>query len=571
MRKPKRKNIIIAALISCLIITLLTTAADDDLKPVPEPVKPGFESISESDIQSYMEFLSSDEMEGRNSPSKGLTIAGHYVKSLYKLWGIEPAGDSLNGKRVFDQKVPLIISEPDTSPVIEVYSSSKTQRFINRIDYTICRAIYPPMQIDAPVVFAGYGISAPDLGYDDLKDVDLNGKVALILFGYPGKAHEDSLFRKSDVRSRFYYRGFYASYEKLIEKGAVAVLVVTSDADVNNRLLRYFPDPSESEYKSGGEIQPERQLVYVPGLKQYFFPIPTFVINEHLADALLDSTGETTDTLGEKIDGSLVPKSFQIAESKIRIGINPKETRSASANILGMIRGSDAELQDEYIVVGAHLDHIGMSSAGHVFNGADDNASGSAAVLEIAQAFAMNPDRPKRSILFAHWTAEEKGLLGARYFVEFPTVPRGKIVAYLNMDCISRELKVENLDMAIDRESDSDKDVDKKKEMARWFSTAMISSQAPGLQQIIINANKNYIRTYCFPQPSKVLGGSDHAAFHDAGIPSAGFFGAFHADLHKPVDTVDKCNFEKAGRIAALVYLTACELANNADKPKWIN
>ena len=547
-----------------LIIAPLATGQEKKLKPVPDAVKVGFESITADDALNYVEFLSSDELEGRDTGLRGMRIARNYVASLFSLWGLQPAGDKVGDKQTFHQVIQMMeVVGSDCS--LEVSDGNKKTVFNQSPDISLGRGGSGTMEISAPVVFVGYGISAPDLNYDDLAGVDLKGKIALAINGIPGGEKKKSPFTDPANSRRFSgYSLFRTVAESLRERGALAVMSV-GDFGERSRGNR-----TASEYKQGSWIESPGRRMIVPELNAISGSTTSIRISKQVADTLLAGEGSNLDKIRAKIDEALKPQSHAITGIKVTISVESELKPAASGNVLGLIEGSDPKLKDEVIVIGAHLDHLGMTEDGYVFNGADDNASGSAGVMEAAQAFALNPVKPKRSILFACWTGEEKGLYGSRYFVEFPTVDK-KIIACLNMDMISRNWELSRLKMMAQRMGGAMADAQNiDEEMAKLVTTASMSAQSPELLEITSRLNKEHVGLIYFPRSStRLSGGSDHAPFHGANIPAVFFFAAMTEDYHQPGDTADKMNTEKMQNIIRLVYLTAFEIANRPEPIKW--
>jgi Zn-dependent M28 family amino/carboxypeptidase len=261
---------------------------------------------------------------------------------------------------------------------------------------------------------------------------------------------------------------------------------------------------------------------------------------------------------------------MEFTQSTVGIHLDIIRKRTISANLLGMIQGSDPQLKKEFVIIGAHLDHVGMNEQGYVFNGADDNGSGSVGVLQAAKAFALNPVRPKRSILFAHWTGEEKGLLGSRHFVAFPTVPLSDIVACINLDMICRNTALTSIledfhDLGFDREA-----LSQYPDQPEKIVTAFVSKPSPILADTSARLGKDHCGLIVVPLLSyPMLGNSDHFPFAQKGMPSIFFNTQGHRDLHQPSDTVEKINAGKMSQIVKLSYLLAFSIADSPDRPGW--
>jgi len=235
-------------------------------------------------------------------------------------------------------------------------------------------------------------------------------------------------------------------------------------------------------------------------------------------------------------------------------------------NIVAMIHGSDPELKNEYIIIGAHLDHLGTNTYGKILNGADDNASGSAAILEIAEAFASLPEPPKRSLIFALWTGEERGLFGSTGFVKNSPMPLASIKAYINVDMVGRSLTKRSVLTAIATLGlDYDQKWREYEEEYYANGVGVISrAEEPWMLETIQSTNEQLAEINLFHiYHSEKLGPSDHLPFSEAGVPIVFFSTGYHDDYHKPTDTAEKIRFGHATRITRLIYLLTLTLAQS--------
>ena len=569
--KVQRLLFIISASLALLASPVLAQTADEELEPVAEEWRVGFESITAADAVNYVEFFASDELEGRDTASHGLRIARNYAASLFALWGIAPAGDIVEEKRTYNQIISVVISEPGPNSYLEVLSGTTSIRFQTDVDLFLGRGggFETSGVIEAPVVFTGYGLSAPDLDYDDFAGIDVGGKIVVVLTGLPGGDRTDTPFAEPEIRERLGgWRRLRELRETLADRGAVALVRVgIYGEDTERSLLRRR---SSGSYRQGSRIDPPGRDVSVPALSSISGSVPALFATQRIADALLAASGRTVADIKDVIDGTLEPHSFDMDGVTARIRIDVSQTADITGNVLGMIEGSDPELKDEVIVIGAHLDHLGMTDEGYVFNGADDNASGSAGVLELAQAFALNPVRPRRTILFALWTGEEKGLYGSRYFVQYPTVPLENIVACLNMDMIARDWSLEAVEQMARRFGVAATGAEITPELVSRLVSVQLSAQSPELNRIILEENREHIGLFVYTRPGDSQGGSDHVPFHRSDVPAAFFFSAMHEDYHAPTDTADRVNGEKMARIIRLVYLVAGEIAQMPERLPWV-
>jgi len=535
----------------------------ESLKPVPERMKAGFESIRSLDSVSYLTFISAEELEGRDTPSKGQAIARRYIQSLYQTWGIVPMGDPAGPGRSYEQRVPLVIKTYGPGTSLELVSPPTTQKYASDRDFSFVMGADFAGAIDSPVVFAGYGVSAPDLGYDDFAGIDVRDKIVLVAAGRPGGKRPDSPFTSREHWARFEGRRTPAeNCARLLAAKGAAALIVADDS------LDRFVSPHG--YKRGAQIMSSSNRVFSPALSVVDPMVPTFWVSMRIAEAAFRAAPKSfAETVG-KIDQDLKPGSFDLSGLRVRITLEMEQKISACGNLLGMIEGSDPELRKEYVVIGAHLDHVGMNKDGYVFAGADDDGSGSVGVLQIAKALALNPDKPKRSVLFAHWTGEEKGLVGSRYFLKFPTVPLKDIAAYINLDMISHDCALQEVQgeaetFRLTKEESGRIQGDPKK-----LLLAYVSLPSPDFTAVIMNTNSAFIGLDVIPLPSfPMLGNSDHYFFAFKRIPSVFFFTGGNETTHSPLDTVERINAEKMAQVVRLAYILAFTTADETARPRW--
>lgn len=551
------------ALPAAFLLSMGLSAYEHSEKPVPERMRAGFESIRPEDSATHLEFLAADELEGRDTPSKGQAIARRYIQSQYKTWGILPLGDDSGPKRSYEQRIPMIIKTYGEGTALELITPTASQKFAAGRDFSFVMGVDYAGIIDGPVVFCGHGVSAPDLGYDDFAGVDVRNKIVLVAAGRPGGRRTDSPFNSPEHWARFEGRRTPAENcaRLLAGKGAAALLVADDSMD------RYV---SPHGYKRDARIMSTSHRVFSPALSVADPMVPTFWVSKRIAEAAFQKVSKDYAEVVQRIDAELKPYSIPLSGLELRIHVDMEQKISACGNVLGMIEGSDPELRKEYVVIGAHLDHVGMNEDGYVFNGADDNASGSAGVLQIAKALALNPQKPRRSIVFAHWTGEEKGLVGSRYFLEFPTIPLKDIAAYINLDMISHDCPLKEIQedakmFHLDEEATAGiADVPAK------LLRAYVSLPSPDLASLIARINTDYIGLEVVPLLSfPMLGNSDHYFFAFEKIPSVFFFTGGNEYAHSPLDTAARANAEKMAEVVKLAYLLTFSAADEPQRLTW--
>ena len=561
----------------------------DETQPVAEKVKAGFESITGKDAVTYLKFLSDDLLEGRDTASEGYDIAALYAATMFELWGIKPAGDMERprmdfrrmmmrggqppspGKRGYFQNIAfleILGNEGQATVTWQTGLMKKTKTFLPDMDYAYMAS--GTQSITAPVVFVGYGIQEPSLKFDEYKNLDVKGKFVMMLSEAPGKGDPESPFNKGELKAKYFpqrspmmrrRRSASPKFELAKNLGAEAVLLVENSPKENADIARQYLDSQRIDDERPIYPVPRRRISLFDNLGRSMFgdSIPTIRISRKMADEILGMVDKDIESLKGKIQETL--KSHSVALPGVTLTINNKtETKLVnSMNVLGYIEGSDPELKNEAVVIGGHLDHLGRRGD-YIFNGADDDGSGSVGVMEIAQAFATNPVKPKRSIVFALWTGEEKGLLGSRYYVANPFIE--KTAVNLNLDMISREYDKEMLARMGRRFGvEVTKDVLEKID-AKKFVSLSFDAHTPAIEEII-RKNNNHVGLHLRIQGSEeATGGSDHAPFGQAKIPWAFFIAAMTEDYHQPSDTVDKVSPKLMEKIIRLTYLAAFDLAD---------
>jgi Zn-dependent M28 family amino/carboxypeptidase len=539
-----------------LLFTGFTMFAQTDLEK-------GLDAITDEAVKGQLEFLASDWTEGRAVGTKGAYIAADYIAAMLKTYGIQPFGDDvyirpsraemMEGKRPYTtksyfQNFTLIQYEPGEEQSFSVVSgkpgSESAVNFAYKTDFYV-RTGSVGQTANAPLVFAGYGYVNKEEGYNDLNKLDLNGKIAVILSGYPG--HKDSA---STAFEKFAPEGRYAAYylerdkiKRLQDAGVLAIIQINPDTDpalgwAQNDIYNEYGGKNEADKKSNPYYS---NRMTMPG-KEMNDNISSFTVTPRVANEILNGTGVDIEKFEEEAAGKMETAS-QLLEGKsvaFKTTVNSEVVKAR--NVLGYIEG---ENKDEFIVVGGHYDHLGMYD-GVIYNGADDNASGTVGVMTIAKAFKATGKKPEKSVIFAAWTGEEKGLFGSKYFVQTAEEDDMNVVLNLNYDMIARDPKNDTL-----------------KNQAHMVYTKANS--------VIAETTKKNIEDYDINldldlRPSaKPRGGSDHAPFAEADIPIFYFMAAMHPDYHQPGDELSKINWEKMTNIIKLGFLNTWEFANTDD------
>jgi len=365
-------------------------------------------------IRAHVAFLADDLLEGRATGSRGYDIAARYVATQMALLGLRPAGTGGD----WLQPVSLLQATRVIPPAEAVITRDGKQVALAPADEFLPSAGYfgNEAEVEAPMVFVGYGIHAPRFGHDDFAGLDLQGKIAVVLDGSPDTLPSSERAHHSREKTR-----------EIESRGAVGIVAVETPVDAAKtpweKKVLLATIPSRRLLDEDGQ-----PIEAYPGLRARLY------VNVQAAAKLFEGGPKPLEQVWADAEADL-PQGFDLPAS-IRIRTRTELSRMASANVVGLLEGSDPVLRNEYVVFSAHLDHLGVGTPVNgdaIYNGALDNASGVAVMLEAARLIAAGP-RPKRSILFLAVTAEENGLLGSKWFARNPTVPKGAIVANVNMD-----------------------------------------------------------------------------------------------------------------------------------------
>ncbi len=415
---PKR-----ALVFSLLLLTSIVWAQRVPRRTPPPPVSTrlpsaafaAMQKIDPERIRAHVRFLADDLLEGRGTGQRGGDIAAEYIATQFALDGLKPAGD--NG--TYMQKVPMVgvTPQPETAFSLVRWDGSVTD--LKPLDEYVAydQTQQPHLDVDADIVFVGYGIEAPEYGWDDYKDVDVKGKVLLMLVNEPPS--DDPKFFKGKALT--YYGRWTYKYEEAARKGAVGVILIhqTDMASYPWEVVRN----SNSGEKSFLKLDGTPKLAVASWIQ--------FDVAQKLAAA------------GSKDLGKLMLDARQrdfrpvVMQVKLKAHMVSKIRPFDSNNVIAMLPGSDRKLKNEAVMYTAHYDHLGIRPdmpGDNIYNGANDNATGCGILLELAHVFSQAAQKPRRSILFASVTAEEQGLLGSEYLAQHLPVPAGKIALDLNYD-----------------------------------------------------------------------------------------------------------------------------------------
>jgi hypothetical protein len=497
-------------------------------------------AITADDVYRHVKYLASDELRGRFTGSPEARKAADYIAAEFRRYGLKPVGEDGS----YFQHFPFVAGVTlGTDNRFEAKVGGKATRYTVGEDFAPM-TFSTEEPVEGEVVFAGYGISAKDLNYDDYAGVDVNGRTVLALRFSPDGDNPHSQFSR--------YADFRSKALMARQKGAKAIAFIADTDDFkDNSISRLKYDYSFSD--SG---------------------IAAIAISRKAANDLLATADKTLDQLerkpedrGLKIEdrksgneqvvapldppSSILhpPSSGPLPGVTISLKVSLVKDTKQAANVVGFLEGRDPTLKNELVVIGAHFDHLGLGGdnslapkkVGEIHNGADDNASGTAGVLELAQAFAANRAELKRGLLFMAFSGEEEGLLGSNYYTKNPLLPLDRTVAMINMDMIGR--------------------MRDNKLMVQGLGTS------PQWKPLVERLNQE--AKFEIKPGEDGTGPSDHSSFYLKNLPVLFFFTGVHEDYHKPSDDVDKINTTDEARVVQFVYNIAKEITALPARPTF--
>ena len=475
------------------------------LTATPQIIDHGLESIKGNELIQTVKILASVKFDGRLSGSEGYNEAAKFAAERFEQFGLIPAGDS-----GFFQYLNVEYNKIDTPVVFNLILGKKNYPYILGKDF-VFRGFTGAANITLPVTFCGYGISRPELGYDDYEKIDVKDKIVLVFKQNPEWKINDEPWGNEYPRekSRVAYK-----------HGAKGIIFVSRPNDEK-------PQPLIGSVMHGEGEQIDS--------------FPQLHISLEAANDFLSFINMSINECQTRIDEKKIPFSF-LTRRKAKIIVNAHDEKSAKTmNVVGKIDGTDPELKEEYLIIGAHLDHVG-SQAGLLFPGANDNASGSAGVLELAEAFQKSDLRPRRSILFVLFASEEQGIFGSKYFVENMKIIPEKIVAMFNLDCIGHgdSIQVGN------------------------------GKSAPEIWKIVNRLDEESLNLMV--KDTWTGGGADLTPFYEKGIPGLYYVSKYSYDhLHLPSDTPETLNPFLFESIVKLAYLAARDVADGKYKREVVS
>jgi len=473
----------------------------------------------------HIKYLASDELEGRGDGAPGLEKAAEYIEKSLRNSGLEPAGDNGSFFQTF-QLVTGISLEPGNT--LSLTTSNGTVALEVGRDYRLVSTSSNSAPTSLPVVFAGYGITAAAQHYDDYAGIDASGKAVLIFTHEPQENDPRSVFEgQTNTANSTMLR----KVEVARSHGAAAILLMD---DVNHRV----------------EPEQNRQWLRDPQAEEYGMPV-FYVSRDRVQQAL--GAALNLANLSREIDRDFAAKSRVLADVSMSAVDRTQKVRRPVRNVVAKLQGSDPSLRSEAVIIGAHYDHLGRSgrfsmaqnSSGQIHHGADDNASGTAAILEMAKAAVESRSDFRRSMIFITFAGEELGLLGSSYYANHPSMPLEQTIAMINLDMVGRaggRILVDGFANAASLEDD--------------LKAAQATLTGSGMKMAALRGSAG-------------AGASDDATFISRKIPAINFFSGFHVDYHRPSDTWDKIDAAGGAAVADLALALAQQIANRSSRPEF--
>lgn len=511
-----------------LLIWVLAPTAILNGQVHPEGFNKGLETITEQSLKAQLEFLASDWFAGRETATPGAYMAADYIASQFKQTGLQPYfPNAASGFSGYHQNVKLIASHVESSSITLIRQNGLGQTrevFTLHTDFELA-AFLKDLQVEGSLFFGKYGFN--QTGFENLKGA-ASGQILVRIAGFPQQ--EDTTAQGYRTFGKLTKAQLYALKNKAAKEAGFAAILEYNPAN---------PSPVSMSHPSANQTPAEKTLhkrssgIYNKQVRLINQPtegLPVFEISQDIIMAICPNW--ESQLVAEKNNSSQSPKDL-----RVRLEIHTHRELIECRNVLAVIEG---ENPDEVIVAGAHYDHLGEYN-GYIWNGADDNASGAVGIMALAKAFMASGVKPKKTLVFAAWTAEERGLHGSTYFVESHPNP-STIRYHLNYDMIGREADPSKPDMQI---------------------SFIYSKSWQEAADLIRNANDqlNLNLNIRFAPSDNLKGGSDQAPFAQKGIPVMWFHTGGHSDYHGPYDHADKINYNKMGAIIKASYSALWKLA----------
>ncbi len=488
----------------------------------------------EERLRETVRYLASDELEGRGLGTRGLELAAEHIAQAFKKAGLKTDLYTGTPFQRFSISRRLVLGDSNRA---ELVSSKGNPLALEMHQDYVPLSSSRAGEFDLPLVFAGYGITAPELGYDDYSDVDVTGKAVIVLRREPQQNLAGGVFNGPVLTEHAY---LVRKVSNAVGHGAAAVVFLTDSHTLGD-------SAAGSSEKDPGQVS-DPLLGFSAGGHRADRKVPVLHIRRAVLEPVVRSAaGKSLASLEREIDADLTARSIALDGWRLRGEVSMKMVGREIKNVVGVLEGYGG-LADEAIVLGAHYDHLGMGGMSSlspgsrtVHNGADDNASGTAVLIELARKLGTSDSAVRRAIILVAFSAEEAGLIGSEYYVRHPVVGLKKTVAMVNFDMVGRlrrdTLNVGGIESAVEFRPWI-------KELAAEYGFRLVSSPA-------------------------IFGPSDHLSFYMEGVPVLHFFTGLHQDYHRPSDDYDKLDYEGMRRITELSAKLVTRLATDAKRPQF--
>jgi hypothetical protein len=506
---------------------------------LPSGARVAAERIAAAQLKKDLYFVSSDEMAGRDTPSPGLDATAKFLAERLKSAKLKPAGDD----NTYFQTIEMRRTKVDAAGT-RAETGGKTFRYGE--DFLVAATAGTA---SGALVYVSHGWVIASKNIDAYQGMDVRDKIVIVSAGLPRGVERSALGNTiTDAEN---------PANAAQKRGARGVIMITNYPDFDRwwslrrrALERGRPDIVRFQERDGAESKTQ---------------LPTIMPSVAMLNLLFDGERQSAAEIMRNTVAGTAPEAFELAPQKrLSFTVNVANVSTNTQNVVAVLEGKDPVLKNEYVAVGAHYDHVGVGQAVNgdsIYNGADDDGSGTVAVLALAEALARAP-RPRRSILFVWHSGEEKGLKGSEYFVEYPTVPLDKIVAQFNIDMIGRSKKPGD-------QNPRNSGLTGPNEIyvigSKMMSTAL-GELSERVNKTYLNLSLNYL--YDRPNdPQRLFYRSDHYNYAKKGIPIIFYFDGIHEDYHRPSDTADKIDYGKMEKVTRTIFMTLSEVANSDARP----
>lgn len=507
-----------------------------------DAVKTANQVIREDFLRNYLTFIASDALAGRDTPSQGLDVAAEFLAFHLRAWGFQPAGDS----GTFFQRIALVRSRIDRDGLSASLGSSPLEPGKDWFVGFLPGGGNARGSAEGNCVYVGHGWQAKGAGVDPYQGLDVRGKVLVVNGAQPEGLVTDTTPGK-EVLPPAMVAG---------RMGAVGIVELNFGS----------PETFLSRGRSR-EAMGERRGMTPMAPDDVKDSAPIISLSPQQSASLLAGSSLTLETVAEEARVRKTAKGFALPDAtRIRFTVTRQATVQWTRNVVAVWPGADPKLRGEYVAIGAHYDHVGVRNFGpeggdRIFNGADDDGSGTVGVLSVAEALAKGP-RPKRSILLVWHAGEEKGLWGSEFFVNHPTVPLASVVAQLNIDMIGRSKRPGDTDRR-NAELSGPNEI-------YVIGSRMLSTELGAVSESVNNAFLKLKFDYRYDDPkdpNRFYFRSDHYNYARMNIPIIFYFDGVHEDYHQVSDEVSKIDFTKMAKVTRTIYLTLMALGDRANRP----